>query len=151
MKALTAAEKVKVIRDRMYKEQEGVCAICGLHMTPSQAVLDHSHSTGRVRAVLHRCCNSGEGKMVSLLRRFFNHVDIEEISEIDTLMNDLHYHWFQKDYSNMPYHPSHKFPEHRAIARLRKEVKGAKLQKTKDRKKAQIKELQELIKAKYDI
>ena len=46
--------------DRMYAEQNGRCAICGLHQSQQQRRLhvDHDHETGEVRGLLCMNCNS---------------------------------------------------------------------------------------------
>lgn len=41
--------------ERMAREQAGLCAICGDQ--PKRLVVDHSHDTGRVRALLCDLCN----------------------------------------------------------------------------------------------
>jgi hypothetical protein len=38
--------------------QCGRCALCGEDMSPQEAVLDHCHSTGAVRGLLHPRCNT---------------------------------------------------------------------------------------------
>lgn len=47
--------------ERMIEEQNGCCALCGdpfLHDVPSKkARVDHCHTTGEVRALLHSNCN----------------------------------------------------------------------------------------------
>ena len=57
---------VKALREKLLKEQGGVCAICG--EVPKIACLDHSHTrrvkgTGLVRGVLCNGCNTLLGKM----------------------------------------------------------------------------------------
>jgi excisionase family DNA binding protein len=50
--------------ERLYKEQNGVCAICSLPETVanrSTLSIDHSHSTGRVRGLLCNSCNTALG------------------------------------------------------------------------------------------
>lgn len=49
-------------------EQGGLCALCGkpVDLTqPKEGVVDHDHDTGEIRGVLHRSCNSGEGKVAN--------------------------------------------------------------------------------------
>jgi RNA polymerase-binding transcription factor DksA len=46
---------------RMFKEQAGVCAICGQEIKESDCHIDHDHKTGRVRGLLCGNCNKGLG------------------------------------------------------------------------------------------
>ncbi|CAI3971390.1 endonuclease VII [Variovorax phage VAC_51] len=48
--------------------QGGNCALCGLPVDltkDKEGVVDHDHDTGEIRGVLHRSCNSGEGKVAN--------------------------------------------------------------------------------------
>ena len=49
--------------NRMFGEQNGVCAICGTHQSELNRSLDvdHDHKTGKVRGLLCRNCNIGLG------------------------------------------------------------------------------------------
>jgi hypothetical protein len=46
--------------NRMFEEQEGKCAICGLHQSNfnRSLAIDHCHTTGKVRMLLCTNCNS---------------------------------------------------------------------------------------------
>lgn len=61
---------------RLLKEQGGNCLICKKRINvkttgkSSDYALDHSHSTGEVRGVLHRSCNSSEGKVRHAVSRW---------------------------------------------------------------------------------
>lgn len=49
-------------------EQGGLCALCGKPVDLSidrEGVVDHNHDTGEIRGVLHRSCNSAEGKIAN--------------------------------------------------------------------------------------
>ncbi|APU03171.1 endonuclease VII [Ralstonia phage phiAp1] len=49
-------------------KQGGLCPLCGevIDLTkPREGVIDHDHDTGEIRGVLHRSCNSGEGKIAN--------------------------------------------------------------------------------------
>lgn len=58
------------VRAQLLEKQGGRCAICKLPLTAAQAVLDHDHSTGAVRAALHRGCNSLLGKLENNAPRY---------------------------------------------------------------------------------
>ena len=51
--------------DIMYEEQEGCCAICGIHQLEESRrfCVDHDHDTGQVRGLLCNNCNTGIGKL----------------------------------------------------------------------------------------
>lgn len=59
--------------NKMVREQDGKCAICGTHQLKLAKTLgvDHNHNTSKVRGLLCAECNSGIGKFkdsVKLLR-----------------------------------------------------------------------------------
>lgn len=48
--------------------QMGICPLCSREIDltiPREGVIDHDHDTGEIRGVLHRSCNSGEGKIAN--------------------------------------------------------------------------------------
>lgn len=73
-----AVFKIPRSQSRMYtlkilKDQGGVCPLCTrvIDLTvKGEAVLDHCHETGLVRGVLHRSCNSSEGKVANAAGRW---------------------------------------------------------------------------------
>jgi hypothetical protein len=46
--------------DSMLIAQAGRCAVCADPMT--EPFVDHDHTSGKVRALLCRCCNTGLGQ-----------------------------------------------------------------------------------------
>ena len=59
--------------DRLYSDQEGKCAICGIPKSPEELELDHDHVTGRPRGLLCKNCNF---KLLPRYERFpCNHKD----------------------------------------------------------------------------
>jgi Recombination endonuclease VII len=54
--------QIKVVREDFTQKQANLCAICG-QAIQGNAVLDHDHKTGIIRAVLHRGCNAMLGKI----------------------------------------------------------------------------------------
>lgn len=72
MLRLTTSQ-LKEVRQKLLVAQGGKCAICQGPITTRQgqdAVLDHDHKTGAVRAVLHRSCNALLGKVENNQVRF---------------------------------------------------------------------------------
>lgn len=57
------ASEVAGLRARMLREQGGVCLLCRLSIADDEAVLDHCHTTGEIRGVLHRGCNAMLGSL----------------------------------------------------------------------------------------
>lgn len=62
--------QIPAVRAKMAKAQDNLCALCGKPFTPKDGpALDHDHTTGLVRAVLHRSCNGVEGRILKLAQR----------------------------------------------------------------------------------
>lgn len=71
MRRLKVSE-VAAHRAELAEKQGGVCALCGDVFTDKNpAVLDHDHTTGLVRGVLHRGCNSMLGHLENNAPRYF--------------------------------------------------------------------------------
>ncbi len=64
------ASQIASVRASFLAQQGGRCAICQQALPASKAVLDHDHSTGAVRGVLHRGCNSLLGKLENNAARY---------------------------------------------------------------------------------
>ena len=65
-------EKKRRTKAQLLQQQNGKCAICGTDSPRKRSwVLDHCHSTGKIRGVLCRQCNIGIGM-------FFDNVEILE-------------------------------------------------------------------------
>ena len=63
-RAMMPAWKVR----QLQVQQGGLCGLClkPVDLTiEREGVVDHDHDTGEIRAVLHRSCNSGEGKVAN--------------------------------------------------------------------------------------
>lgn len=57
------ATQVSAHRAALLVQQGGKCALCNHTIPAGEAVLDHDHSTGVIRAVLHRGCNAMLGHL----------------------------------------------------------------------------------------
>ena len=111
---------IRLLREQYYLEQNGLCAICHELVQPEEAVLDHDHKTGYLRAVLHRGCNAYIGHMENNLAR--NRITP---SRLDMILANF------KNYvaSTKPIlHPTHKTPEER-LARAKKRAKARRAKK----------------------
>jgi len=49
--------------DKMFKEQDGVCGICGLPQIMRRLAVDHDHKTGKIRGLLCSGCNTSIGRL----------------------------------------------------------------------------------------
>lgn len=96
---LTAAA-VKAYREAKLKEQGGRCALTGYTITPSQAVLDHCHTTGHVRGVLHRGVNSLLGKLENNHKRYG--VSLPQMVAMGKGLEA----YLQQDNTTKPYYPT---------------------------------------------
>ena len=103
------------------KKQKGKCPICGEELLPEEAVLDHDHVTGHIRAALHNGCNRWEGKTIQWAYR------TKGTDYID-MVKRLARYW-AKDYSKNPIHPTHKTAEEKRLARNAKARKRRRAKK----------------------
>ena len=62
--------QVATVRNELLVKQGMRCGLCSLPCTAEQAVLDHDHSSGAVRATLHRACNAVLGIIENNYRRY---------------------------------------------------------------------------------
>ncbi len=106
------ASEVAAFRNRLLAEQEGRCAVCKNPLSADEAVLDHNHTTGEVRGVLHRGCNSTLGKIE-------NHMKIAKLTAPGVLARFLAGvvpYLFKQEYTGVRY-PTHRDEDE---ARLRR-------------------------------
>ena len=107
-------------------EQGWYCPLCGNRIDPKDAVLDHDHSTGHCRAVLHRGCNALLGKIENSYRRYG--VSLDQLHGISYSVHT----YITADYSRNPIYHTHKTEDEKRLARNKKarerraSTKGAK-------------------------
>lgn len=100
MPRLTASQ-VSKYRTEKLAEQGGRCALCGETIDAGeQAVLDHDHGTGYVRAVLHRGCNAMLGHIEN--NRARNYLKGGRLFRMLRAVEG----YLSKDYSQQPHHPT---------------------------------------------
>ena len=104
--------EIATYRQTQLIKQGGLCALCKQHIL-DDAVLDHDHSSGLVRSVLHRGCNSLLGKIENNMKR--NRVDV---TRLQSMLQSL------IPYITHPHtdilHPTHKTAEDRKEIALKK-------------------------------
>lgn len=111
---------VKKTRLELLEAQAYMCAICKLPCTIDQAVLDHDHTGGHIRAVLHRGCNAAEGKILNTLRR----CGIKNPAEY--LISLVQYHELHTTNQTGLIHPLH-FTADEKIERKKIKIKRARI------------------------
>lgn len=129
---LKQAEKA-TYREMLAEQQGWVCPLCKKDLTPGNVTLDHDHGSGHCRMALCRNCNSIEGRVLHWVNR----------TGADTTewLTNLMWYW-QQDWTDNPCYPSHKNYIEKEIAKLRKQKKKVKLNKTKQKYEAKIQRLQ---------
>ena len=116
------ASAVKAYREAKLREQGGRCALTGYTLSPSEAVLDHCHTTGHVRGVLHRGVNALLGKIENNHKRYG--VSLPMVAAMGKGLED----YLTRDCTGNAYHPTHRTPEEKRLranklARVRRAAK----------------------------
>ena len=127
-------KEVPDIRKRLLKAQNNICPLCGCTIRPDQAVLDHDHETGRVRAVLHRQCNQVEGRVLSWTSRTG-----QSTTAYQFLKRMLSY--WEQDYEQNPLHPTYKSDIEQEITRLKRKERKMKSKQGRARVRAELNEI----------
>jgi len=113
MAAPFRVKDIKAFREALVRKQRGVCPLCKEALLPEDATLDHCHTTGYVRAALHRSCNGAEGRIKSWAGPRSRGDD-----PVFFLQNLIKY--WRRDFSHNPVHPSHLKPRKRRRKARRK-------------------------------
>lgn len=116
--------QVKPYREQLYAAQGGRCALTHYPLAASSAVLDHDHSTGHCRAVLHRGVNALLGKIENNYKRYG--VTLPQVIAMGKNLEA----YLTRDYGDMPLHPTHKTEDEKRIQR------NAKARAARAKKKA---------------
>ena len=127
---------IKDFRLDLWHEQSHICPLCTRHIEKDDAVLDHCHTTGKIRRVLHRSCNSSEGRV---MKWAYSSKSNDPLYFLNQLIN---YH--NLDFSDMPLHPTHLTPTEKEIKVLKKKQRSMKKQETRDKYQVRIDALIEM-------
>ena len=120
---------LKDFRYDLWCDQSHICPLCLKKIKDHEAVLDHCHTEGHVRRVLHRQCNSVEGKIMYWAKRSGS-------DPIEFLKKVIEYQ--DLDYSNMPIHPKHLTEVEKEIKKLKRRQKQLKTQRGRERLQVKI-------------
>jgi hypothetical protein len=115
------SKEVKTTRLALLEAQGWVCAICKLACEEDQAVLDHDHKGGHIRAVLHRGCNALLGRVENNAPR--HGIKLEQL--IAFLAGASVYVDVHRTNQTSLIHPTHFTPEEK-VERRKKKAKKAR-------------------------
>lgn len=108
--------EVATYRARLYEQQQGKCALCGFPMAKTEAVLDHDHTTGVCRAVLHRGCNAMLGHIENNAPR--NHLtDPVKMARFLGAITSYKACYLPHLVGALPLHPTHRTDEEKRLLR----------------------------------
>lgn len=113
-------------RERLLVEQFHLCPLCGLVIQREDAVLDHCHSTGHIRGVLHSGCNALLGKIENFKKRAGKKLTGDQLWGISASVSL----YTEADYSHMPYHCDHRTAEEKRLSRNERARARAKAKKS---------------------
>lgn len=102
--------EIPIIRQRLSSSQGERCAICQLPIGP-RPVLDHDHSSGLVRGVLHSGCNAVLGKVENSYKRY-------GVPSLHPFLNGLSAYLYKHatDQTGL-FHPTHKTDDEKRVRR----------------------------------
>lgn len=128
---------VKEHRAKYLKKNSNICPLCKEPIAPNDAALDHCHTTGHVRNVVHKDCNILLGKIENYIKRYGKRFRDPEV--LETFFQNVGA-YMQEDYTGNMFHPTHKTPEDKELRELKRRLKRAKRHETKEKYKKLIKE-----------
>ena len=117
--------QIRTVAIRLVQEQNGICPLCLKPLelgVKGSVVVDHDHSTGRIRGALHRSCNSGEGKAFNAVGRWIaGRMDYELV--VPALERLVHY--LKQEPTSLIYHDHKTTDEKNAIRAARERKRRA--------------------------
>lgn len=114
------SKDLPIYREEQHQVQEGKCGLCKFPVDIEEAVVDHDHTTGKIRRILHRGCNAFEGKCLSAYKRYIG--KSKGLHFPDLLIELSKY--LDADYSNNPLHPSVLTENEKELKLITKKLKG---------------------------
>jgi hypothetical protein len=117
--------ELPAVKKKLIAQQNGVCPICKKDITralSSNIIVDHDHSTGIIRAALHRGCNGLEGKVMRLVMTWGKARTITEV--IKTLENLISFWKLHKEPQTDLIYYNHKTVAEKRLAANKKRRKA---------------------------
>jgi len=138
------ATRLKYSELKRYREHElnkdDACPLCGDTITSLASALDHDHSSGRVRRVLHPECNILLGKIENFLKRWSRGLSKDE--RISNFFDNV-YSYMDADYSHNPLHPKHLTSTDKLMRKHKRLLRVSKRRETKEKYRVLIAKLKE--------
>ena len=129
--------EVSALREKLLSQNNGKCVICKERIAQGEAALDHCHKTGHIRNTVHRDCNILLGKIENYIGRYGKRLRNTEVLDV-ALSHIVEY--MTQDYTENPFHPTHRTEEDKQVRSWRQRMKKAKRKETKDKYKKLIQE-----------
>ena len=123
------AKDIKPLRELMLKQQKFMCMLCKKKLSYKDAALDHCHETGHIRGVLHKTCNSIEGRILHWAKR--------SRGKPNEFLQSLIEYW-AVDYTTNPIHPTHRNDAEKEILSLSRRARKVKTPAAKQRYRDKI-------------
>jgi len=101
--------KVAPYRRELLEQQEGRCALCHEPVAAGEAVLDHDHTTGQIRGVLHRGCNAMLGHLENNRARHL----LKSLPRFAKFLSNTVEYLYRKRPDDTPLYPSHRTTDER--------------------------------------
>lgn len=120
--------EVSTLREALSKENNGRCPICKEKIVQGEAALDHCHKTGHIRNTIHRDCNILLGKIENYIGRYGKR--LRDMGVLHTALSNI-VEYIIQDYTENPYHPTHKTSDDKQIRVWKQRMRKAKRKETK--------------------
>lgn len=108
--------EVAAFRELIYAAQGHVCALCHQPIEASERVLDHCHTTGEIRGVLHRGCNSMLGHIENNRPRYKLTSIVRLAAFLGNVIKYLAWNSTPVDYRGLLY-PTHRTDDEKRLLR----------------------------------
>ena len=130
---------IALVRQKTLEEQDYTCSLCDHIIREGEDVLDHDHTTGYIRSVLHSDCNMLLGKIENFLNGRGKRIKYGS-NRLVTFLDTVH-SYITASYDGNLIHPKHKLPIDRQKSKYKRLIKASKKKETKDKYRKLLKEL----------